>query len=45
MKLKDLTEFIFENYCKLIGFINKDRNYSLKRQMKKAFVILAISLT
>ena len=37
MKVKVLTEFIFENCYKQIGFTNKDSNYSLKKAKKKSF--------
>ena len=42
--MKDLGEFIFENYYKRIGFTKEDNYYSLKKQ-RKDLVFLAINIT
>ena len=45
MMVKDLPEFIFENYCKQIGFTKKDSYYLYKKERKKDLVSFAINLT
>ena len=43
--IKDLKEFIFENYHKRLGFTKKDSYYLFKKQRKKDLVIFTIKLT
>ena len=38
--VKDLREFIFENYYKQIGFTKEDSYYLLKKSEKKRFCFL-----
>ena len=44
MKVKDVREFIFENYYKEIGFTKKDNYYLLKKAEKRDFVLIATNL-
>ena len=34
IKIKELRDFTYENYCRQIGFPNKNSFYSMKRQKK-----------
>ena len=37
MTIRELREFIYENYCKRVGFSKKGPYYSLKKQKKKLY--------
>ena len=41
MTVKELEEFIFENYYRRIGFTNENIYYSMKHQKKKDLRLLA----
>ena len=34
IEIKELRDFIYENYCRQIGFTNENSFYSMKRQKK-----------
>ena len=37
MKIKELRDFIYENYYSQIGFIKENSYYLIKRQKKKIY--------
>ena len=44
LTVKELKEFIFENYYRRIGFAKENFCYSMKHQKKKDFLLLATKL-
>ena len=40
MPVNEPRDFIFENYCKRIGFVKEESDYSVKRLKKKTFLLL-----
>ena len=44
MTIKNLKNFIFENYYRQIGFTNENSSYSMKHQKKKDLLLLATKL-
>ena len=44
MSVNDMTEFVFENYYKRIGFSKEDSYYSVKRLKRKDLLLLANKL-
>ena len=39
MSINEIKDFIFENYCKIIGFFKENSYYSMKR-LKKRFIVV-----
>ena len=44
MKIKELKDFIFENYYRQIEFTKENSYYSMKHQKKKDLLLLATKL-
>ena len=44
MKIKELKDFIFENYYRQIEFTKQNSYYSMKHQKKKDLLLLAPKL-
>ena len=44
MTVKELKDFIYENYCRRIGFPKENRYYSMIHHKKKDLLLLATKL-